>query len=600
MSTTIVQISIPIRISLEQKKSLEGKRLTIAACFQSLSFRNIDARRQDISSAHPTTCDWLFETAQFRQWRDRTDACSHNGVLWIKGNPGTGKSTLMKHVLGHCQRVFGDHIIAAHFFNARGDDFEKEALGMLRSLLCQLLGKDPSIYDRFVPIFREKRQKHRAGEWEWRESELKEFLLSEIRDHQSKPLLLLVDALDECSEQHVRSVVEFLEDLSLKAKNKTSLHICLSSRHYPYISMEKHLELVVEERYEHSEDINIYVRDKLRKRDAEIEKGVLKKASGSFMWVVLVVTMLNTAYDEGKVEAMHQKLREVPSDLEDVFAALLNKDNPDKHETILMLQCVLFTKRLLQPEELYFAMVAGTNAANLGAWDPAKMTSKDIRRRIISSSRGLIEVRKGSTETVQFIHESVNDFLLRNQRLQKLDLALESNPIGTSHDRLKACCMSYIMMEALPLPQDRQQAKGLGSRYPFLEYASEYIFDHAEEAEAKGIGQTGFLQQLGETCDNFERVRLFHNSFEEYPGTKCAKGANLLYMSAAHGYESLMKALLVKGADVEDQGGLYGTALQAAAGEGNKAIVATLLEKGADVNAQGGFFGTALQAAAYN
>lgn len=34
---------------------------------------------------------------------------------------------------------------------------------------------------------------------------------------------------------------------------------------------------------------------KLRKRDEEVEKGVLEKASGVFMWVALVVSLLNKA-----------------------------------------------------------------------------------------------------------------------------------------------------------------------------------------------------------------------------------------------------------------------------------------------------------------
>jgi hypothetical protein len=64
---------------------------------------------------------------------------------------------------------------------------------------------------------------------------------------------------------------------------------------------------------------------------------------------------------------MHQKLLEVPSDLEQMFGTLLSFDNPDKHETLLMLQCVLFTRRLLRLEELHFAMKAGTNSESLGA-----------------------------------------------------------------------------------------------------------------------------------------------------------------------------------------------------------------------------------------
>lgn len=158
--------------------------------------------------------------------------------------------------------------------------------------------------------------------------------------------------------------------------------------------------------------------------------------------------------------------------------------------------------------------------------------------------------------------------------------------------------MSYIMTGALPLPKNRSQARALGSSHPFLEYASTYVLDHAEKAEAKNVGQARFLQWLGKEHSTFERMRLFHNSFEENPDSRCVEGVNLLYMSAVHGYSRLAEVLLQKGTNVDAQGGYFGTALQAAAAEGKDKIVAMLLNYRADVNAQGGHFNTALQAAA--
>ena len=59
------------------------------------------------------------------------------------------------------------------------------------------------------------------------------------------------------------------------------------------------------------------------------------------------------------------------------------------------------------------------------------------------------------------------------------------------------------------------------------------------------------------------------------------------------------RCLLDKGADVNDQSGQYGSALQAAAFKGNIEVSWLLLDRGANVNAQCGQFGNALQAAAY-
>ena len=59
----------------------------------------------------------------------------------------------------------------------------------------------------------------------------------------------------------------------------------------------------------------------------------------------------------------------------------------------------------------------------------------------------------------------------------------------------------------------------------------------------------------------------------------------------------VLRRLLRRGANVNQQGGRYGTALQAAAVHGHADKVRLLLGHGADVHAEGGEYGTALQAA---
>jgi hypothetical protein len=58
--------------------------------------------------------------------------------------------------------------------------------------------------------------------------------------------------------------------------------------------------------------------------------------------------------------------------------------------------------------------------------------------------------------------------------------------------------------------------------------------------------------------------------------------------------ETVVQLLLNQGANVNAQGGQYGTALQAASMEGHEAVVQLFLNQGANVNAQGGHYGTAL------
>jgi len=608
--TVLDVIRTTIRNSLKLNTERSGfSEEIILACLQSLSFLNVDDRVNGIAFACEGTCDWLFTTPQFKQWQHRVQISSHNGVLWIKGNPGAGKSTLMKHALFHCKNTLADHAdhsIAAYFFNARGNKLEKTFLGMLCSLLYQLLKNDPMLCDRFIPIFLDKQRKHgRDWQSQWHPAELKHFLLSEVKNGQIKSCFILVDALDECEESEVRQVVSFLESWSVSGNcinTIFSLNICLSSRHYPNINMEKRLELIVDKTEEHTHDIAKYIQQRLRIRDRQMEDELHRKAGGIFMWVVLVVERLNRAYDDGDVIAMKKTLGEVPIGLDETFAALFKGDDLNLQKTILMFQWVLFAERLLSPEELYFAVLAGTEPEELRAWDQSLATPELIRRYITSTSRGLVEVRKGGlSENVQFIHESVRDFLLRNKRLEMLDPTLGQYLVGASHDRLAACCMSYVMLKEirplLELP-DNIGKGALAKEYPFLEYASRFILNHMEIAQLEGIEQHRLVMI---PATEFEQLRIIHDIFngsdfnDEY-----GIGAGLLYALSLHCHCALFQFVLPENvADANAQGGLLGNALQAASKGHSEVIVKLLLDNGADVNDQGGYYGNALQAAAW-
>ncbi|KAI9148787.1 Bifunctional solanapyrone synthase [Paramyrothecium foliicola] len=91
---------------------------------------------------------------------------------------------------------------------------------------------------------------------------------------------------------------------------------------------------------------------------------------------------------------MKEALQDVPSSLEDVFQTLLDDDRSEKEEILLMFQWLLFAKRPLKPEELYFAVRTGTTARSLGDWNRLHPSEGDIYRHITHVSRGLIGVRR--------------------------------------------------------------------------------------------------------------------------------------------------------------------------------------------------------------
>ncbi|KAF3149336.1 hypothetical protein TWF594_011380 [Orbilia oligospora] len=624
---------------------------------RTLSFGGMDFRLNSIALAHETTCNWFFETEEFLQWRNRENAETFNGVLWIKGKPGAGKSTLMKHTFLHCQDELSNHSIAAYFFSTRGQGLEKSRHGMLRSLLYQLCDNDSGAYRAFLQRLRDKEKKH-GHSWEWREDELETIMLESVASS-TKPIVLLVDALDECDESEVRMVVNFLETLSsVSITAKRTLNVCLSSRHYPTISMAKKLDLTIERIAEHNEDIAIYVEAKLRIDDDNIKYELCNKAEGLFMWVILVVGLLNRAYDDGDIDAVWIRLQELPPDLDAVFTTLLEIDNPEKCQTIFMLEFMLFCRGRLTPTELYYAVKAGTKHESLRRHDTSTgLTDKIIKNFIINHSRGLIEVRKirfyygGSDISVQFIHKTVEDFLLRNKRLQTLHSRMAPDFGGFGDEGIAFSCLEYLRMKNLAKEFLQDSTPSviiyLNRNYPFLKYAARNLFYHAEKADS---GHQKIITQLINTPELVHEwiavCDIFGHNNPRRSGYRYGQDAGLLYVvsvqncpklletvltlppsyevnvNALGGYcgtplqaavsiraHDIIQMLLDAGADLNITAGAYFHVLQTAihcapVRDGDEASIATLsllaklIGAGADVNANGGEFGTALQAAA--
>lgn len=113
----------------------EQKRMLL----DSLRFDQIDARQMTIKNVHAKTCKWLLKIFEYFDWVDTSKLHEHYGFLWIKGKPGTGKSTLMKFALANARKTIKDRIIISFFFNARGEGLEKFTIGTYQSLLLQLL-----------------------------------------------------------------------------------------------------------------------------------------------------------------------------------------------------------------------------------------------------------------------------------------------------------------------------------------------------------------------------------------------------------------------------------------------------------------------------
>lgn len=491
---------------------------TRRALLESLKFDQIDTRRQTIKNAHPNTCQWFLQTEPYKQW-DSRESSLQNKFLWIKGKPGAGKSTLMKFLHRHISKQISkdarNEVLLSFFFNARGQELEKSIDGLYRSLLKQLFDMKPalqSVLDSFSPGH------------VWTVESLTSVLEEALQDLENTPIICLIDALDECDEEQVRDMVSFLERLTF---DHTSLHICFASRHYPHINVQTELSIVLEERKGHEEDITTYLKSALRightDRAEKIHSRLQEKARGVFIWVTLVVSILNKDYGTGDVLELEDRIEELPGDLYSLFSDILTRNTQNRKELKLCIQWLLFGQYSLTPLELYTAILAGSTPEKLSKWRPDEFQEADAERYILDKSKGLTELTKSKRPTVQFIHESVLDFLGKGDGLIWLFPDLETNAIGDSHNALKACCVAYMSFVAehlaaksskrlsppppiaevntmgriwSPQPKRSDAPDRQSVIFEFLEYANSGILYHADRAEKYGSKQCDFLAKF--------------------------------------------------------------------------------------------------------
>jgi ankyrin repeat protein len=459
----------------------------------SLRFNQLD-HHTNIKDPHPKTCEWLFGKYEYRDWLS-TDI----GVLWIKGRAGAGKSTLMKFALAHARKIMKDSVIASFFFNARGEELEKSTAGMYRSLLTQLLDSVQEIvFDRLGSMTLNKPV--------WSVEALEELFNHAIQKLGRRPLTCIIDALDECHEDQVRQVVALFEGHVKRAQSSgCRFRVLFSSRPYPYIGIEKGLCINLESEKGHNQDIAIYLHRELRigrsKLAEQIRTQLLEKASGIFLWVCLVAHILNTSTERecSQISELQRRIQGIPTDLHELFEDIVMGDSQNK-ELILGIQWVLFAKRPLKPEELYFAILSGLRPEALTPWNHEEITVEYMERRILNSSNGLAELTISTTPTVQFIHTSVRDFLLQENGTVQLCSARDSDFTAQSHELLKQCCFNYIkfaisehVTSSASLPTASSPD---ADKFPFLEYAVRNVLYHSDAAQGRGVQQSTFIQSF--------------------------------------------------------------------------------------------------------
>ncbi|KAK8097440.1 hypothetical protein PG984_016579 [Apiospora sp. TS-2023a] len=412
----------------------------VEECQDSLMFPSYDWRKMELHGrALQGSCAWVFDHPVFQAWLDKPQ-----GPLWIKGKPGSGKSTLMEILVEDFEKSSKHpNIVPLHFFFVRfgysKGSIRSSPQGLYRTLLFQLLEKVPEATTEFQEYCSQRiRSCKRRGtvfEWDQNDTDI-------IRQHLNvafgrlaktdKSIRVFVDAIDEVNPRESEDVALYLDQLDRRLRGMgLDFRLCISSRHLPINTVSEKHNIVLER--ENKRDIENYVRNQFSSRNITLresltdsrqlqilENKIISYSDGMFFWVWSkvpdVIKALN--YYPDNIEIAEKALEEVPGELDMIYADMLtNLIVPtDRSDAYSLLNWASRT-----PDPMHMGRlvqeVRFSDAYSLPSVGTLEEFLK-INTRISRFSGGLLEALHALEESValqdaivKFMHPSVRSYL---------------------------------------------------------------------------------------------------------------------------------------------------------------------------------------------
>jgi ankyrin repeat domain-containing protein 50 len=143
------------------------------------------------------TCKWLLTVPEYQAWASRWDV----RLLLLTGDPGIGKTMISSFLVDELKRQ-SSAITLAYYFCDNKDGRRNTAISILRSLLWQILKEKPMLFKHAKDDYDEMKDK--LSELVKNLDTLWRIFQNILEDHDSKDIIVLVDALDECESSSRR------------------------------------------------------------------------------------------------------------------------------------------------------------------------------------------------------------------------------------------------------------------------------------------------------------------------------------------------------------------------------------------------------------
>lgn len=434
------------------------------------------------------TCEWIGHREWFKDWLCLDMDTPR--ILWISGAPAAGKSVLAAATVDKIRNIYGQGSCQYHNLSF-ADKSKRSASYLLRSLAFQIAHSKPLFRKKLLQFSEEFRIPfgHMNANILW--EKIFPGLLFQLMPE--RPLYWVIDGLDESD-----SISTIFQCLNKIESDSLTLKVMLVSRPTADITMRVkslaplkfHMHLI--SLADTEGDIRSYVNDLVpsivpgeESDHRSIINKILSKASGNFLWVVLVLKALEQNwYTKSDID---RAIQEFHSEMTPIYANMMRKLDEqiprNRKMTSLILIWATFSFRPLSVVELRTALKPEFEG----------LTSlEDIVRHVCG---GFVQVR-GSK--VGLIHETAKHFLINETVENKIQMTPSKG-----HEYLAIACLQHLSSTKerqwrtlLKHVEDSQEAthddvtwiqSAINQNHPFLMYTATSWAYHLSFARTESL-----------------------------------------------------------------------------------------------------------------
>lgn len=588
--------SVKQRLSKKQNECLQSFRLT-----KSSEDATYEWYKDRVEDRVEGTCMWFLQHHHFQEWLKQ-----ESGPLLVSADPGCGKSVLAKHLI---DEALPRSVTICYFF------FKDPDQNTVRQALCavlhQLFSQKPCLIRHAIKQF----EKNGPGLVNSLKS-LWAILADAGRDSQAGPIVIVLDALDECVKSEFEDLMRNLESqMRSNQLGYSKLKYFLTSRPYEQI-LSKFRGLLdafpcihipgEEESETISQEISHVIQYRVERLAREkalsdsvkdhLASKLLKISHRTYLWVYLIFDHLKTEDFKKTPKGVRSSIETLPKNINQAYERILNQSK--EHSVVKkVLSIILAAERPLTLSEMNVAVSMNKSVQTFQDLDLEE--ENDFKLRLRSWCGLFVSVHHGK---IYFLHQTAREFLLANLTLPNIiskELQWQQSiTVYQAHKILAELCVRYLGffgLDTSPLAGSPPRASHNIDNRDFLDYAAIFWGVHFREACIEN-GDAVTVSDALRLCDPDSKAHsvwsdiFWSDRYYEKPRT-----TTNLTMAAYLGHSAVVRVLIERGANVNVYSEDYGIAVNAASAGGHEEIVKLLIDRGANVDAEGEDRGNVLQ-----